>query len=197
MKAPCRGEAQRVERVSRALVERAQQGDRDAYESLARESARRLYLTAYRIVRDDDLAEDATQRTLIAIWQDLPSLRDPDRFEAWTYRMVVRFCQEESRRLRRIGVRVVDISDAKLTSPDNAADLTRRDLLDRAFRSLSHDHRVVVVLHHYVGLSLAEIAEVLDIPYGTVGSRLHHALRAMRASIEAAERVTVAGGHPA
>ena len=103
--------------MSRALVERAQQGDRDAYESLARESARRLYLTAYRIVRDDDLAEDATQRTLIAIWQDLPSLRDPDRFEAWTYRMVVRFCREESRRLRRIGVRVVDISDAKLSRP--------------------------------------------------------------------------------
>jgi RNA polymerase sigma-70 factor (ECF subfamily) len=181
--------------VGRALVERAQQGDRDAYESLARESARRLYLTAYRIVRDEDLAEDATQRTLIAMWQDLPSLRDPDRFDAWTYRMVVRFCRAESRRLRRIGVRVVDISDVKLVSGDNAADVTRRDLLDRAFRSLSHDHRVVVVLHHYVGLSLAEIADVLDIPYGTVGSRLHHALRAMRASIEAADRVTVAGGH--
>lgn len=197
MNAPRRGDAQRVERVSRALVERAQLGDRDAYESLARESARRLYLTAYRIVRDDDLAEDATQRTLIAIWQDLPSLRDPDRFEAWTYRMVVRFCGEESRRLRRIGVRVVDISEAKLAASDEAADLTRRDLLDRAFRSLSHDHRVVVVLHHYVGLSLAEIADVLDIPYGTVGSRLHHALRAMRASIEADDRQTVAGGHPA
>lgn len=183
--------------MSRALVERAQQGDRDAYESLARESARRLYLTAYRIVRDDDLAEDATQRTLIAIWQELPSLRDPDRFEAWTYRMVVRFCREESRRLRRIGVRVVDISDAKLASSDAAAELSRRDLLDRAFRSLSHDHRVVVVLHHYVGLSLAEIADVLDVPYGTVGSRLHHALLAMRANIEAADRLTVAGGHPA
>ena len=197
MNAPRRGDAQRVERVSRALVERAQQGDRDAYESLARESARRLYLTAYRIVRDDDLAEDATQRTLIAIWQDLPSLRDPDRFDAWTYRMVVRFCREESRRLRRIGVRVVDISDVKLAAPDDAAQLSRRDLLDGAFRSLSHDHRVVVVLHHYVGLSLAEIADILDVPYGTVGSRLHHALRAMRASIEAADRMTVAGGHPA
>lgn len=183
--------------MSRALVVLAQQGDRDAYEALARGSARRLYQTAYRIVRDVDQAEDAVQRTLVTIWQDLSSLRDPDLFDAWTYRILVRFCGEESRRRRRIGVTVVDISDANPAASDGIAEVAVRDQLDRAFQSLSHAHRSVVVLHHFVGLSLGEIADLLDLPYGTVGSRLHHAMRAMRASIEAAERETAPEGLPA
>ena len=83
--------------VDRSLVERAQEGDRDAYEALALASARRLYLTAYRIVRDTDRADDAVQQTLVAMWRELPSLRDPDRFESWTYRLVLRFCCSVSR----------------------------------------------------------------------------------------------------
>jgi RNA polymerase sigma-70 factor (ECF subfamily) len=82
--------------MSRALVEQAQQGDRDAYERLARSAAGRLYRVAYRILRDTDQADDAVQQTLVAIWQDLPSLRDPDRFDAWTYRMIVRQCRAET-----------------------------------------------------------------------------------------------------
>lgn len=184
--------------MSRALVERAQQGDRDAYEQLARGAARRLYLIAQRILRDTDQAEDAVQQTLVDIWRDLPSLRDPDRFDAWTYRMVVRHCRAESRRNRRVGVSIVDLSDAMGASPsDPIGDVAVRDQLERAFKALSHDHRVVVVLHHYVGLPLGEIAGILDIPYGTVGSRLHHAMRSMRATIDAAERATVRGGQPA
>jgi RNA polymerase sigma-70 factor (ECF subfamily) len=73
--------------MSRLLVERAQQGDRDAYEQLARGALRRLFLVASRILRDSDAAEDAVQQTLVDIWRDLPSLRDPDRFDAWTYRL--------------------------------------------------------------------------------------------------------------
>ena len=79
----------------------ARRGDRDAYEALAHGSARRLYLTAYRIVRDADQAEDAVQQTLVAMWRELPSLRDLDRFDSWTYRLVVRFCLAESTRHRR------------------------------------------------------------------------------------------------
>ncbi len=183
--------------MSRDLVIRAQQGDRDAYEQLARGAARRLFLVAVRIVRDPDRAEDAVQGTLVAIWQDLPSLRDPDRFDAWTYRMVVRQCRSETRRERRGGVTIVDLSDEMAAGSDPIGDVALRDQLDRAFRMLSHDHRAVVVLHHYLGLPLGEIAEILDIPYGTVGTRLHHALRAMRATLDAAERTTVRGGQPA
>jgi RNA polymerase sigma-70 factor, ECF subfamily len=180
--------------VDRQLVERAQHGDRDAYESLARTSADRLYRTAYRIVRDRDLADDAVQQTLVAIWRELPSLRDPDRFEAWTYRLVTRFCLLDSRRARRTGVREIKMETHEPARSDAFADSDLRDQLDRALGELSPDHRVVVVLHHYVGLGLGEIAEILGVPYGTVGSRLHHATRAMRAAIAAGDRVPVVEG---
>jgi RNA polymerase sigma-70 factor (ECF subfamily) len=183
--------------VDRALVERAQLGDRDAYEALARASARRLYLTAHRIVRDPDRADDAVQQTLVAMWRELPSLRDPDRFEAWTYRLVARFCLTEARRARRTGVREIRIDEATPAHSDAFADSDLRDQLDRALRELSPEHRTVVVLHHYDGLPLGEIAEILGVPYGTVGSRVHHATRALRAAISAGERTAVEGGQPA
>ncbi len=183
--------------MDRDLVERAQRGDRDAYEALARTSARRLYLTAYRIARDADRAEDAVQQALVAIWRELPSLRDPDRFEAWTYRLVVRFCLMDSRRARRTGVREIRIDETTSTGSDAYADTDLRDQLDRALAELSPEHRAVVVLHHYAGFPLAEIAEIMGVPYGTVGSRLHHAMRAMRAAITADDRSPVVGGQPA
>lgn len=183
--------------MDRQLVERAQRGDRDAYEALARASAPRLYRTAHRIVRDADRAEDAVQQTLVEIWRELPSLRDPDRFEAWTYRIVVRSCLEESRRARRTGVREIHIDERELARSDAFAESDLRDQLDRALNDLSPEHRAVVVLHHYSGLSLGEIADILGVPYGTVGSRLHHATRALRASIAAGDRTPVTRGHPA
>lgn len=183
--------------MSRILVERAQQGDREAYEQLARGAAQRLFVVANRILRDVDAAEDAVQQTLVDIWRDLPSLRDPDRFDAWTYRIVVRCCRMEARRHRRLGVRIVDLSDSLASRRDEIGDVATRDALDQAFGGLSLEHRTVVVLHHLMGLPLGEIADVLDIPYGTVGSRLHHAMRAMRATMEASGRSTVRGGQPA
>ena len=179
------------------LIARAQQGDREAYELLARGSVQRLYATAHRIVRDVDRADDAVQQTLVAMWRELPSLRDLDRFEAWTYRLVVRFCLVESRRSRRTGVREIEIDEMLPARSDAYADSDLRDQLDRALGELSPDHRAVVVLHHYAGLQLGEIADILGVPYGTVGSRLHHALRALRAAVVAGEQATVVGGQPA
>lgn len=182
--------------MSAALVERAQRGDRDAYEQLARGATRRLFLIASRILRDSDAAEDAVQQALVAIWQDLPSLRDPNRFDAWTYRLVVRYCRSEGRRNRRMGVHVVDLSEDLAARRDEIGEVATRDQLGRAFDRLSRDHRTVVVLHHLIGLDLGEIAEILEVPYGTVGSRLHHATRAMRASLDASDR-TATEGQPA
>jgi RNA polymerase sigma-70 factor (ECF subfamily) len=183
--------------VDPELIGRAQRGDREAYELVARGSAQRLYATAHRIVRDPDRADDAVQQTLVAIWRELPSLRDLTRFEAWTYRLVVRFCLLESRRVRRSGVREIAMDDTVPTSSDAYAESDLRDQLDRALGLLSPDHRAVVVLHHYAGLSLAEIAAILDVPYGTVGSRLHHAVRSLRSAIAAGERSPLAEGNPA
>ena len=183
--------------MDRQLVVRAQHGDRAAYELLARASSGYLYRTAHRIVHDHDQADDAVQQTLVAIWRELPSLRNPDRFEAWTYRLVVRFCLADARRARRTGVREIQIDQEEPGRTDAFADSDLRDRIVRALDGLSTDHRTVIVLHHYVGLPLGEIADILGVPYGTVGSRLHHAIRAMRAELAAGDRPPAIEGQPA
>jgi RNA polymerase sigma-70 factor, ECF subfamily len=188
------GAAREVDAVDRTLVERAQSGDREAYEALARAVGPRLYLAAHRIVRDHDGADDAAQRALIAIWQELPSLRDLDRFDAWAHRLLVRFCLQGNRRARRTGIREVPIVDVMPEPRDGASELELRDALRRGLEALSPSHRAVLVLHHYSGFPLGEIAEILGVPYGTVGSRLHHAVRALRAELAAGDRSNVLEG---
>jgi RNA polymerase sigma-70 factor (ECF subfamily) len=180
--------------VDQALVDRARRGDRDAYEALARASADRLYAIAYQITRDRDRADDAVQQALVAMWRDLPSLRDPSRFEGWTYRLVSNACLQELRRRRRATVRELSPDQQLPATGDLAAAAATRDLLDRALARLSPDHRAVIVLRHLAGLSIDELADVLAIPRGTVASRLHHATRALRAAVDAGERPAVAGG---
>ena len=182
--------------MTRDLVERAQAGDRDAYEALARTSAKRLFALAVRVLRDADAAEDIVQQTLVSIWRDLPTLRDPERFEAWSYRMVVRNCASEGRRRRGV-VEVADISDTLVAPGDAIAHVALHDELGRAFAQLNRESRAIVVLHHLLGVSNVEIAAILGIPDGTVRSRLHQALRTMRASIEADARTPIREGQPA
>src|SRR5262249_62379572 len=83
------------------IVIRAQHGDEAAYAVLVAEIAIRFLAVARRILRDLDLAEDATQQALLSVWQDLPQLRDPARFNAWSYRLLVRACHAEGRKQRR------------------------------------------------------------------------------------------------
>ena len=167
------------------LVERAQRGDRDAFAVLATASIDRLYRVAYRILRDIEAARDATQQALLEAWRDLPTLRDPGRFEAWTYRLVVHACFREARRDQRrlAAVRLLPVEGSSI--PDTALSVADRDELERGFRRLPAEQRAVVVLHHYLDLPLTEVAGILDIPAGTARSRLHIATRRLRAAIEA------------
>jgi RNA polymerase sigma-70 factor (ECF subfamily) len=183
--------------MSRDLAERAQAGDRDAYEQLARAVAPRLFTVAVRVMRDRDDAQDAVQQTLVSIWRDLPGLRNPDRFDAWAYRILIHHCRRASRRAVPRAASVIDLSDVLAAPGDHATAAALSDELDRAFQRLTPDHRAVVVLHHLVGIPLGEIAEILDIPYGTVGSRLHHAMRALRAAITSEAATTAREGQPA
>lgn len=172
-------------------MERAGRGEDAAFDALIRLASDRLYAIAYRIVRDQYLAEDALQQTLVTIWNELPRLRDPDRFDAWTHRLIVRAAVAESRRVRRGGTRVQllpDDADAS-PAPDQYRAVADRDQLERGFRRLTPEQRAVLVLQHYAGLSLAEIADVLGIPPGTAASRIHYATRALRAALEADTRV--------
>jgi len=178
--------------VDLRLVERARSGDREAYEELARGSADRLYAVAYQITRDADRADDAVQQALVAMWRDLPSLRDPGRFDGWTYRLVVRACLQDLRRQRRANVVPLSPESVMAGHGDLAADAALRDQLERGLARLTPDHRAVVVLRHLAGLPIDEIAEVLGVPRGTVASRLHHATNALRAAIEAGDRPVLA-----
>ena len=179
--------------MDRGLVERARNGDREAYELLVRDVARPLYLVAHRILRDTDIAEDALQQTLISMWRELPRLRDPDRFDAWTYRLIVRASLEEARRRGR-HAHVRELPSNEPSAPDSSAAFATRDELESAFRRLSVEHRAVVVLHHYVGMPLGEVAQTLGIPYGTAGSRLHYALRQLRAALGEDDQLATSQG---
>lgn len=181
------------------LVEQAQRGDKDAYDAIARAVAPGLYRVAQRIVRDLDAAQDAVQQALVAIWRELPRLRDPRKFDGWAYQLVVRCCLMELRSRRRrfavvpaTGAEVLDGRHEPSTS-DESRQLADRDELERAFRALTEEQRAIVVLRHYLGLSVAEAAEVLDVPVGTAASRLHYATRALRAALEANDRLAVVG----
>jgi RNA polymerase sigma-70 factor, ECF subfamily len=170
------------------LVARASRGDHDAFAKLATVSADRCYALAFRILRDPQRAEDAAQQALLGAWRDLPKLTDPERFEAWLHRLVVHACYAEARRDRRWNARVRLISTEASADPDTANSVAARDELERGFRRLSPEQRAVVVLHHYLGYPLTEIAATLGIPVGTARSRLHYATRQLRAAIEADAR---------
>ena len=173
-----------------SLVTRAQRGDEEAFASLAVAAGDRLHAVAYRILRDTDLAEDATQQALLAIWRDLPQLRDPARFDAWSYRLLVRACYTEGRKSRQWTPNMRLLPSEEPMQADGSSAVVDRDQLERGFRRLSIDHRAVVVLHHYLDLPIDRVADTLGIPLGTANSRLHYAMRGLRAAIDADARPT-------
>ena len=179
--------------MQRDLVVRAQGGDVDAFSALTGSLTNRLYAAARLILRHDELAADAVQDALLQAWLDLRGLRDPDRFDAWLHRLLVRACYRAARhrRAREIG-EIKLASTGEPMTPDAQHSVAVRDQLDRGFRRLSSEQRAVIVLHHYLGFSLVESAEILAIPLGTIQSRLSRATRAMRAALEADDRPAVA-----
>ncbi len=175
--------------MRRDLIERARQGDHDAFSELAIDSVHHLFVVARLILRDDARAEDATQEALVSAWTHIGALRDPDRFDAWLRRMLVNACYREARRQRRRGSIEIQVDPIRMAEApgrmDVGLDVARRDELERGFRRLDTDQRAVLVLHYYLGLSLDEAAEVLGVPPGTVRSRLHRAMVALRVALAA------------
>ena len=185
--------------MQRDLVDRASRGDHDAFATLAGAAISRLSSTAWLMLRDTDRASDAVQTALVRAWRDLPTLRDPDRFDAWLHRLLVNACIDEIRRVRR---RHLDVDIADLSNPPAVADaasaIADRDQLERGFSRLEPEERAVIVLHHYLDLPLPAVAASLGIPEGTAKSRLHRALGLMRAALDADGRIEpeLAEGRP-
>jgi RNA polymerase sigma-70 factor (ECF subfamily) len=169
-------------------VDRAKQGDEEAFDALARTVGDRCMAIACRILRDADQAEDAVQAALIVAWRELRTLRDPDRFEPWLYRILTNECYAEARRRRRWSADIRVLSVEEPSEPGDILTVQHRDQLERAFRRLTLEQRAVLVFHHHLGLPMPEVAERLAIPLGTAKSRLHYATTALRASLEADAR---------
>jgi RNA polymerase sigma-70 factor (ECF subfamily) len=173
--------------VREDLIRAVQRGDHEAFEGLAIQISPRLCAIARLILRDEHLAEDAVQDTLVNLWRRLPTLRDTARFDAWLYRLLVNACTDIGRTRRRLSAEVrLLFPIAALADP--STDLGDREQLERAFTHLRPEQRAAVVLHFYLGFSSTEIAESLGIPVGTAKSRLHYAMEVLRAAIEADER---------
>ena len=164
---------------------RVQQGDPRACEAVGVGVGRRLYRAAYGILRDLQLAEDATQQALLDIWRDARRLHDPAKYEGWAYRLLVRVCYAEAKRRPKWGSSD-DLAPAdEPTAADAYLGVADRDQLERGFQRLSMDHRVVLTLRFLLGMTPEQVAEVLDLPRSTVYSRLQAAVKAMRAALEA------------
>jgi RNA polymerase sigma factor (sigma-70 family) len=173
--------------MQRDLVLRAKGGDLEAFAQLAKASAPRLKGVAYLILRDADRAEDALQDAFLLAWRDLRALRDPDAWDAWLRRLTVRACYKAAgreRRRTRIELHVT-LDPATARAPDASVDVAERDWVLAELGRLDIDRRAVLVLHYYLDLPLPEVAEILDIPYGTAASRLNRGLDAMRTSMRA------------
>ena len=175
----------------RAIVERARQGDEEAFGALVRAVGDRSIYIAHRILRDADLAEDAVQAALITVWRELPTLRDLDRFEAWLHRILVNACYAEARRSRRFTTNVVLLEKDRPAANDEYLGVHDRDQLDRGFKRLPPEQRAVLVFHHALGMTLPEVADHLGIPLGTAKSRLSYATSSIRAALEADARPAV------
>jgi RNA polymerase sigma-70 factor (ECF subfamily) len=174
--------------VQRDLVEQAQRGDHDAFAILAGATVGRLDAVARLILRDPERAKDAVQEAFVRAWRDLPTLRDPDRFDAWLRRLVVHACLNEARRAKR---RPVEVELLPIDHPpiiDSTSALADRDEIERGFRRLEPEQRAVIVLHYYLGYPLPDAAETLGIPLGTAKSRLHRAIQVLRGAVEADAR---------
>lgn len=177
--------------VDAELVTRARSGEHGAFAQIVAAIARHFHGVACAILRDPGMAEDAAQAAMVAIWRDLPRLRDPDRFDAWAHRILLNACFAEGRRARWRGVELTIAPPPCAAAPDDLHTVLDRDQIERGFARLTVDQRAVLVTHYYMDLPSDQAADALDIPVGTYKSRLHRATEAMRALMEADARAPI------
>lgn len=174
------------------LVDQARDGDVDAFVALVEQRQVRMARLATAILGESADADDALEDWLVAIWRALPSLRDAGRFEAWSDRILVNACRRRIRERRRQRSRVSPLptveDPGRTAGRDPGAAIADRDALARGFDELAVEDRAALVLHHLEGYALKEIADRLEMPVGTLKSRLSRARAALRRSIAGLDR---------
>lgn len=190
--------------ASLELVERARAGDARAFQVLIEARFWRLSRLALSITASEADARDAVQEGCLRAWRDLPGLRDPSRFDAWLWRIVLNSCRNTVRSRRRVRVHEIAIVEdtagddrhgpgqglrgqaSSVTDPGDA--VVEGDLIRRAFDRLDADKRSILILHHVEERDIGDIAELLHIPEGTVKWRLHSARQALSRALTVERR---------
>lgn len=168
------------------LVMQAQTGDRNAFSELIRLHAQGVRNVIYRMCGDVQLAEDAAQETFIRAWQNLSSYRTQTSLRNWLYRIAVNAATDMLRKERRILPDDIDdlhLTDGQLGPEAMASQNERAVLVQNAILSLPDASRAVLVLREYEELSYQEISSTLDIPLGTVMSRLNYARKLLKTKL--------------
>jgi RNA polymerase sigma-70 factor (ECF subfamily) len=170
------------------------QADGDVFRGLVAGRLDAAYRLAAVVLGDPVEAEDATHDAVVRAWASFGSLRDRASFDAWFQRIVVNSCRDRMRRrrVRRSLPLETDLPGMPIVA-DAAQGAPERDALARALEGLTPDHRMVIVLRYYADLPIETIAQRLGEPSGTIRSRLHHALRSLRAAYEAGTRLPDGG----
>lgn len=169
------------------LVASAQNGDRNAFSELVRVHAQGVLNVIYRLCGDDQLAEDAAQETFLRAWQNLASYRPGTPLRNWLYRIAVNAGTDMLRKERRIlpdAIEDLDLTDGRPGLETVVSHNERTRLVQNAILSLPDASRAVLVLREYEGLSYQEISSTLDIPLGTVMSRLNYARNTLKAKLQ-------------
>jgi RNA polymerase sigma-70 factor (ECF subfamily) len=173
------------------LVERVRGGDVAAFEPLVEKYRQRVYRVAFNVLRDQEDARDVAQEAFVKAYKALPSFRGQSAFYTWLFRIVMNVAHDKARQRgaagRAFGTERVTEEEWKRTMSDPgeepdaaAARAEQRARITRALEALPEHHRAIIMLSDLEGLSYREIADVLNIPMGTVMSRLHNARKRLR-----------------
>lgn len=171
----------------RELVSRAQEGDRNAYSELVRAHSQGVLNVIYRMCGNLQVAEDAAQETFIQAWLKLQSYRLGTSLRNWLYRIAINTAIDMLRKEKRILPGEIDdlnLTDAGPGPEAMAANSERTEMVQEAVLALPDASRAVLVLREFEGFSYKEIAESLEIPIGTVMSRLNYARKLLREKLE-------------
>lgn len=169
-------------------MRRIKRGDADALETLLRRHYDTVRAVCHRIVLNSADADDATQQALIAIARSIRNFNEQSKVSTWIYRIAVNAALDEIRRTRRRAVPVDDETFVEMSSTVNTLDAaeTRIDI-QRALAHVPEEFRVALVLRHIADMEYDDIAFVLDIPVGTVRSRLSRGREQLAAAMGGAQ----------
>ena len=171
------------------IVARAQAGDAGAFEILVVEHQAYVYHLAFRVLGNEQEAEDTAQEAFVRAWQSLPNFRAQARFSTWLYRIVTNLCYNRLPKLRRevaaIGEEdIADTADHRIDLPhEGLEDAERRAWLHRQIDALPESYRLLITLRYQRNLAYEEIASITSLPMGTVKTGLFRAKERLRSAL--------------